>query len=65
MISKQSPLDFCPVVKGKKRITPRGISEFLKGKIVVLDCGHKYSLNKRGFGKTMIIYADGASNCHD
>ncbi|MFA6348655.1 MAG: hypothetical protein WCX06_00515 [Candidatus Paceibacterota bacterium] len=59
------PLDFCPVVKGKKQVTTREVVDFLKGKTVVLDCGHKYSLNKGGYGKTMIIYADGGSNCHD
>ncbi len=65
MTIEQLPLDFCPVVKGKKQITTREVVDFLKGKRVILDCGHKYSFNKGGIGKTMILYAHGISNCHD
>ncbi len=64
-MTEQLPLDFLPAVRGKKQITTHEIADFVKGKIVILDCGHKYFLNKGGFGKTMIIYANGTSNCHD
>lgn len=62
---EQMPLDLCPVVKGKKQLTTREVVDFLKGKTVILDCGHKYSFNKGGYGKTMILYANGISDCHD
>jgi len=65
MQSEQLPLDFCPVVKEQKQVTTNEMVDFLKGKTIVLDCGHKYSFNKGGFGKTMIVYANGLSNCHD
>jgi len=53
-----------PTVKGKQQITSFELREFLKDKIVMLSCGHKYRPAK-GLGTTMLVYADGTTNCHE
>lgn len=63
-MKKQKTLDFLPAVKGKKQITSFELREFLKDKIVMLSCGHKYRPAK-GLGTTMLVYADGTTNCHE
>jgi len=65
MEQEQLPLDFLPAVKGKKQLTPYDLIGLLRGKVITLSCGHKYFLNKGGLGKTMIVYADGTTACHD
>ena len=50
-IMEQIPLDFCPVVKGKKQITSYELKELLRGKRIKLDCGHHFQLHpfQKGF----------------
>ena len=63
-MKKQKTLDFLPAVKGKTQITSFELREFLKDKIVILSCGHKYRPEKV-LGTTMLVYADGTTNCHE
>lgn len=60
---EQTPLDFSPVVKGKKQITSYELKAPLKGKRIKLDCGHHYQLHP--LSNTMVITADGETMCHN
>jgi len=60
---EQLPLDFCPVVKGKKQITSYELKELLKGKRIKLGCGHHYQLHP--LSNTMVIHCDGTTECHN
>ncbi len=62
---EQIPLDFCPVVKGKKQITSYEIKEFFKDKRIKLDCGH-YSSPGASLSNTLIIVSYGGFKtlCH-
>ena len=58
-----SPLDFFPVVKGKKQITSAELLEFLRDKRITLSCGHHFTIHN--LSNTMIVYNDGKTNCHN
>jgi len=49
--------------KPKQEITVKELHNFLKGKRITLDCGHKYCLHP--FSNTMVILADGKTFCHE
>jgi hypothetical protein len=46
----------------KKKITPKELKDFLKYKVILLDCGHRFSLHV--FSNTLIVYNDGKMVCH-
>jgi len=62
---EQIPLDFCPVVKGKKQITSYELREFLKDKRIKLDCGH-YASPGVNLSNTLIVISFGGFKtlCH-
>jgi hypothetical protein len=60
---EQIPLDFCPVVKGKKQITSHELRELLRGKRIKLDCGHYFQLHP--LSNTLVMTAHGETMCHN
>lgn len=46
----------------KEEITTKEIVAFLKGKRITLDCGHHYTVHN--LSNTMLLHADGTSECH-
>jgi hypothetical protein len=57
------PLEFSPVVKGKKQISGTELLEFLKDKRIILSCGHHFTIHN--LPNTMIVYNDGQTKCHN
>ena len=47
----------------KKPCRPDELKEFLKGKVITLDCGHKFTLHH--LSNTMIMTCDGKTQCHN
>jgi hypothetical protein len=50
-------------MKKKMKITPKELKDFLKYKVLELDCGHKFQLHP--FSNTMIVYNNGKMECHN
>lgn len=53
--------------KKREEITANELREelkaFLKNKVVILDCGHRFCLHP--FSNTMIMQASGKTECHE
>ncbi len=48
--------------KQRQEMTAEELKEWLKDKRITMDCGHRFCLHP--FSNTMIIHADGETECH-
>ena len=46
----------------KEKITAEELRKLLKGKLIILDCGHRFCLHL--FSNTMIVHSNGETECH-
>jgi len=49
--------------KKKKEITSKELKEFLKDKVIILDCGHRHQLHN--FSNTLVVTVEGKTMCHN
>ena len=52
-----------PKRKPKEELPIAELKKLLKGKVIILDCGHRFCLHP--WSNTLILTSDGKSCCHN